>query len=42
MPGVSTVVLGVKNRDELGECLDAEARGPLDQDLVARIVSSVV
>jgi aryl-alcohol dehydrogenase-like predicted oxidoreductase len=29
VPGVSTVVLGVKNRAELTECLEAEARGPL-------------
>ncbi|WP_114854067.1 aldo/keto reductase [Brachybacterium sp. YJGR34] len=27
--GVATVVLGVKNREELEECLDAERRGPL-------------
>ena len=30
MPGVSTVVLGVKNRAELRECLAAEAAGPLE------------
>lgn len=29
IPGVSTVVLGVKNRQELRECLEAEAAGPL-------------
>lgn len=29
VPGVSTVILGVKNRTELSECLTAEARGPL-------------
>ena len=29
IPGVDTVVLGVKNRDELDECLAAEAAGPL-------------
>lgn len=29
MPGVDTVVLGVKNRRELAETLDAEAAGPL-------------
>jgi aryl-alcohol dehydrogenase-like predicted oxidoreductase len=28
-PGVSTVILGVKNRAELAECLAAEAAGPL-------------
>ena len=37
MPGVSTVVLGVKNREELRECVAAEARGPLDGELMARI-----
>jgi aryl-alcohol dehydrogenase-like predicted oxidoreductase len=30
VPGVATVILGVKNRTELSECLAAEARGPLD------------
>ncbi|GID90632.1 aldo/keto reductase [Amorphoplanes digitatis] len=29
VPGVATVVLGVKNRAELAECVAAEARGPL-------------
>ena len=29
VPGVATVVLGVKNRTELAECVQAEARGPL-------------
>ncbi|WP_436527556.1 aldo/keto reductase [Actinoplanes sp. HUAS TT8] len=29
VPGVATVVLGVKNRTELAECLAAEAAGPL-------------
>ncbi|AEV87564.1 aldo/keto reductase [Actinoplanes sp. SE50] len=29
VPGVSTVILGVKNRTELAECLAAEAAGPL-------------
>jgi aryl-alcohol dehydrogenase-like predicted oxidoreductase len=29
VPGVATVVLGVKNRAELADCLAAEARGPL-------------
>ena len=37
MQGVSTVVLGVKNREELGECLEAEEAGPLDAALMARI-----
>ncbi|AYY14679.1 aldo/keto reductase [Actinobacteria bacterium YIM 96077] len=37
MDGVDTVVLGVKNRAELRECLEAEAAGPLDSDLVEAI-----
>ena len=41
MPGVSTVVLGVKNRAELRECVDAEARGPLDAELISRIDAAV-
>jgi aryl-alcohol dehydrogenase-like predicted oxidoreductase len=32
MPDVATVVLGVKNRAELEECLAAEAAGPLSAD----------
>lgn len=40
MDGVDTVVLGVKNRRELQMALDAEARGPLDADLVRRIDAS--
>jgi aryl-alcohol dehydrogenase-like predicted oxidoreductase len=35
--GVSTVVLGVKNRQELSECLRAEERGPLDPDEIAEV-----
>ncbi|MDC1308474.1 aldo/keto reductase, partial [Pseudomonadales bacterium] len=42
MPGVDTVVLGVKNREELAECLAAEAAGPLDDALMARIDEAVV
>ena len=41
IPGVSTVVLGVKNRTELRECIAAEARGPLEPELIARIDRSV-
>ncbi len=41
MPGVDSVVLGVKNRVELAECVAAAERGPLDADLVARIDASV-
>ena len=37
MDGVDTVVLGVKNRGELAQCLEAEAEGPLPDELVARI-----
>jgi aryl-alcohol dehydrogenase-like predicted oxidoreductase len=37
MAGVATVILGVKNRDELRQCLDAEAKGSLDAALVRRI-----
>ena len=35
--GVDTVVLGVKNRAELKQCLDAEAAGPLDPAQLAAI-----
>ena len=41
MEGVSTVVLGVKNRTELRECVDAEVQGRLDASLMARIDSAV-
>lgn len=41
MPNVSTVVLGVKNRDELRECLEAARQGRLDPELVARIDAAV-
>jgi aryl-alcohol dehydrogenase-like predicted oxidoreductase len=41
LPGVSTVTLGVKNRDELRQALDAEAAGPLPAELVRRIQNSV-
>jgi aryl-alcohol dehydrogenase-like predicted oxidoreductase len=37
MDGVDTVVLGVKNRAELADCLEAEAAGPLGADIVQRI-----
>ena len=37
MEGVSTVVLGVKNREELRECVEAEAAGPLTPILIERI-----
>jgi aryl-alcohol dehydrogenase-like predicted oxidoreductase len=35
--GVDTLVLGVKNVAELGQALDAERRGPLEPEQVARI-----
>ena len=41
MGGVSTVVLGVKNRDELRECIRAEAAAPMDPALMERIDSAV-
>lgn len=41
MPGVSTVVLGVKNREELRECLAAEGAGELSSELQGRLGSSV-
>ena len=37
MTGVDTVVLGVKNRAELTQCLEAEALGPLSPDLRSTI-----
>ena len=38
---VDTVVLGVKNRSELAECIAAAEAGPLPADLLARIDRSV-
>ena len=35
--GVDTVVLGVKNRAELSQCVAAEAAGPLEPDRLAAI-----
>ena len=40
MPGVDTVVLGCKNRQELAECVTAAEAGPLDAAVVARIDAS--
>lgn len=37
MDGPATVVLGVKNREELRECVAAEAAGPMDLALVQHI-----
>jgi|SRR5579859_5381326 aryl-alcohol dehydrogenase-like predicted oxidoreductase len=41
MPGVDTVVLGVKNRQELAECVAAAEAGPLPAELVARVDATV-
>lgn len=41
MDGIGTVVLGVKNRDELRECIEAEAAAPMDPALIARIDAAV-
>ncbi|NKB58412.1 MAG: aldo/keto reductase [Alphaproteobacteria bacterium] len=40
MDGIDTVVLGVKNRTELADCLKAEAAGPLDAEAMARVEAS--
>jgi aryl-alcohol dehydrogenase-like predicted oxidoreductase len=37
MAGVDTVVLGVKNRAELRECVAAAEAGPLDEAMVRSI-----
>lgn len=37
MEGVSTVVLGVKNREELTGVVEAEAKGPLDPEIISKI-----
>ncbi len=37
MPGVDSVVLGVKNVAELEQCLEAERRGPLERETMAWI-----
>jgi len=37
MDGVATVILGVKNRAELEECVEAEAKGRLAPEVMARI-----
>jgi aryl-alcohol dehydrogenase-like predicted oxidoreductase len=39
--GVDTVVLGVKNRRELAECVAAAAAGPLSAKLIARIDGAI-
>lgn len=42
MKGVDTVVLGCKNTAELKECVIAEAKGPLEPDIIARIDAAVL
>ncbi|MBI3677345.1 MAG: aldo/keto reductase [Proteobacteria bacterium] len=37
MEGVDALILGVKNREELKQCVDAEARGALEPERVAKI-----
>jgi aryl-alcohol dehydrogenase-like predicted oxidoreductase len=39
---IDTLVLGVKNRRELAECVAAAAAGPLPADLIARIDKAVL
>lgn len=41
MPGIETVVLGVKNREELAECLAAEATPALEASVMQRIDAAV-
>jgi aryl-alcohol dehydrogenase-like predicted oxidoreductase len=41
IPGVATIILGVKNRLELHECIAAAERGPLDRELTERIDKAV-
>jgi aryl-alcohol dehydrogenase-like predicted oxidoreductase len=41
MDGVDTVVLGVKNREELLECIEAEAQADLSTEIVALIDETV-
>jgi aryl-alcohol dehydrogenase-like predicted oxidoreductase len=41
IPNVSTVVLGVKNRSELAECVKACEDGPLDPELVRETAASM-
>ena len=38
---IDTLVLGVKNRQELADCVEAADSGPLTADLIARIDASV-
>jgi aryl-alcohol dehydrogenase-like predicted oxidoreductase len=38
---IDTLVLGVKNRQELAECVEAATAGPLPPELLSRIDASV-
>jgi aryl-alcohol dehydrogenase-like predicted oxidoreductase len=38
---IDTLVLGVKNRQELAECVAAAAAGPLPPEMLARIDQTV-
>jgi aryl-alcohol dehydrogenase-like predicted oxidoreductase len=39
--GVATIVLGVKNRRELYDCLEAEEHGKLDEELVSLVDTAI-
>ena len=41
MEGPATIVLGVKSRDELHECVAAEAAGPMDPELIQWIDQAI-
>jgi aryl-alcohol dehydrogenase-like predicted oxidoreductase len=41
LPGVASVTLGVKNRDELREALEAEAAGPLPRAMMDQIDAAI-
>lgn len=41
MRGISTVVIGVKNREELADCIIAEQQGVLDTDIMEMIDNSI-
>jgi aryl-alcohol dehydrogenase-like predicted oxidoreductase len=41
MPGVDSVVLGVKNRTELAECVAAASAGPLAPEVMAEVARAV-
>ncbi len=41
LPGIDTLVLGVKNQAELDDCIAAAEAGPLSADLIARIDAAV-